>query len=363
MTGRRVALLGTRGIPARHGGFETAVEHIGPGLVERGWDVTVYCRNPGQKLREYRGTRLVNLPALRMKVAETLSHTALSAGHAIFGDFDAAVVFNSGNAPFVAPLRLRGIPVAVHIDGLEAQRAKWKGFGATYYAWAERSSVRHADAVIADARAIADYVRAQYNRESVFLPYGATLIDPPTPRLVEMELTADAYHLCVARFEPENHILEIVNGYRCSSARLPLVVVGAASYSHEYAQAVERAAADEPRIQLIGAVWDQELLDQLYCGARSVLHGHSVGGTNPSLLRAMGAGTAITAYDCVFNREVTGGNALWFTDEEGIAVAVERDEQTPDRRGADARRRAETAYRWEDVIDGYSDLCQRLAQR
>lgn len=363
MTGQRVALLGTRGIPARHGGFETAVEHIGPGLAERGWDVTVYCRNPGQTLRGYRNTRLVNLPALRLKAAETLSHTALSAGHALFGHFDAAIVFNSGNAPFVAPLRWRGIPVAVHIDGLEAQRAKWEGAGAKYYSWAERSSVRHADAVIADARAIAVHVRALYGRESVFLPYGATLIDPPTPRLVELDLSADGYHLSVARFEPENHVLEIVRGYRRSTARFPLVVVGAASYSHTYAEAVERAAAGDPRIRLLGAVWDQELLDQMYCGARSVLHGHSVGGTNPSLLRAMGAGTAITAYDCVFNREVTDGHALWFTDEKGVVVAVEHDENTPDQRGIDARRRAETAYRWDAVIDGYADLCHRLAQR
>ena len=113
----KVALLGTRGIPALHGGFETAVQFIGPGLARRGWDVTVYCRNPGQKLREFEGTRLVNLPALRMKSAETLSHTALSAGHALFQAVDVAIVFNSGNAPFVTPLKLRGLPVAVHIDG------------------------------------------------------------------------------------------------------------------------------------------------------------------------------------------------------------------------------------------------------
>jgi glycosyltransferase involved in cell wall biosynthesis len=363
VTRRRIALLGTRGIPARHGGFETAVQHIGPGLVDRGWDVTVYCRNPGQRIRAFEGTHLVNLPALRLKSAETLTHTALSAGHAVFGHYDAAIVFNSGNAPFVAPLRWRGIPVAVHVDGLEAQRAKWEGMGARYYAWAERTAVEHADAVIADARAIADHVREQYSRESVYLPYGAELIDPPTPRIAELGLTPGGYHLCVARFEPENHVLEIVRGYRASHARLPLVVVGAASYSHEYALAVERAAAGDPRIRLVGALWDQGLLDQLYCGSRSVLHGHSVGGTNPSLLRAMGAGTAITAYDCVFNREVTGGHALWFIDEKGVAMAVEHDESGRDGRGSQARRRAETAYRWNDVIDGYAELCRRLVSR
>ncbi len=362
MKGRRVALLGTRGIPARHGGFETAVEHIGPGLAQRGWDVTVYCRNPGQKLRAYEGTRLVNLPALRLKAAETLSHTALSTAHAMVSDPDVAIVFNSGNAPFVAPLKVRGIPVAVHVDGLEAERAKWEGFGAKYYAWAERSAVTHADAVIADALAIGDYVRERYGRASEYLPYGAPIVNGPVPRLAELGLADGGYHLTVARFEPENHVLEIVRGYRTSSAGLPLIVVGAASYSHDYAQAVEHAAGGDARIQLLGAVWDQELLDQLYCGARSVLHGHSVGGTNPSLLRAMGAGAAVTAYDCVFNREVTGGNALWFTDESGVATALERDERAPDGRGAALRTRAETAYRWEDVIDGYAVLCEKLVR-
>lgn len=358
----RVALMGTRGIPAQHGGFETAVQFIGPGLVERGWDVTVYCRNPGQKLHSYEGTRLVNLPALRLKAAETLSHTALSTGHALTQHFDVAIVFNSGNAPFVRPLQWRGVPVAVHIDGLEAQRAKWEGLGAKYYNWAERSSVRHADAIIADARGIADHVKRTYGRDSVYLPYGAPLTDPPAPRLSELDLEEQQYHLTVARFEPENHVLEIVRGFRVSNAKLPLVVVGAASYSHEYAAAVQAAAHGDSRIRLLGSVWDQELLDQLYVGARSVLHGHSVGGTNPSLLRAMGASARITAYDCVFNREVTDGHARWFLDQPGVADAVEADEQHPDERGASARRRAETAYRWPEVIDGYERLCARLSR-
>ena len=152
-------------------------------------------------------------------------------------------------------------------------------------------------------------------------------MDPPAPRLAELGLDTDGYHLSVARFEPENHVLEIVRGYRRSAARLPLVVVGAASYSHEYAEAVAQAAADDDRIRLLGSVWDQELLDQLYVGSRSLLHGHSVGGTNPSLLRAMGASTRITAFDCVFNREVTAGHARWFTEEAGVVAAVEADEQ------------------------------------
>lgn len=361
---KRVALLGTRGLPARHGGFETAIESIGPGLVERGWQVTVYCRNPGQKMREYRGTQLVNLPTLRHRTSETLSHTALSVSHALLRHHpDVAILFNSGNAPFVRPLQSAGIPVAVHVDGLEALRDKWSGFGAKYYSWAEKHAIRNADTIIADAHGMADHVMDTYGRSSVYLPYGAPLRYLPAPRLAELGLHADGYHLAVARFEPENHVREVVAGYHRSAAQLPLVVVGSASYSHQYVSAVYAAAAGDPRIRFLGGVWDQDLLDQLYAGARSVIHGHSVGGTNPSLLRAMGAGAPVTAYDCIFNREVTGGYARWFVDEQGVAEAVMADDEQRGQRGRKLRARAESEYRWQNVIDGYAQLCEELRGR
>ena len=122
----RIALLGTRGVPARYGGFETAAEEIGRRLVERGHEVVVYCRNPGQTRTQYLGMRLVNLPAVRHRAAETISHTMLSVGHAIAREHpDVAIVFNAANAPLLPALRAARIPVAVHVDGLEWKRAKW----------------------------------------------------------------------------------------------------------------------------------------------------------------------------------------------------------------------------------------------
>ena len=149
--------MGTRGVPASYGGFETAVEEIGKRLAARGEDVTVYCRNPGQTLTEYEGMHLVNLPALRHRMAETLSHTSLSAARAIIRDKpDVALVLNAGNAPLIKPLQAAGIPVAIHLDGLESKREKWRGAGARYYRWAEKVAVKNGDAVIADAQSIAD---------------------------------------------------------------------------------------------------------------------------------------------------------------------------------------------------------------
>ena len=128
------------------------------------------------------------------------------------------------------------------------------------------------------------------------------------------------FHLVVARFEPENHVDVIVDGYRKSAATLPLIVVGSAPYADEYTRKVHALADD--RVRFLGGVWDQELLDQLYANSFTYLHGHSVGGTNPSLLRALGAGAATTAFDVVFNREVLGDSGLYFSGADDVARLV-----------------------------------------
>ncbi len=178
--GVRVAIMGTRGVPASYGGFETAVEEIGKRLAARGYDVTVYCRNPGQTLTEYEGMHLVNLPAVRHRMAETLSHTSLSAARAIIKDKpDVALVLNAGNAPLAqAPARQRASRLPFTLMGLESKREKWRGAGARYYRWAEKAAVKQGDEVIADAQAIADHVQATYGRTCAVIPYGAEVIDP-----------------------------------------------------------------------------------------------------------------------------------------------------------------------------------------
>jgi glycosyltransferase involved in cell wall biosynthesis len=167
----------------------------------------------------------------------------------------------------------------------------------------------------------------------------------------------------VARFEPENHVDMIVEGYVRSTTQLPLVVVGDARYGHHYLERVRRAAAGDERIRLQGAVWDQDLLDQLYAWNASYLHGHSVGGTNPSLLRALGAGASVSAFDVVFNREVTGGHALFFSDSAGVTSAVElteRDRLGTESRAEMGRKHVATHYRWDAVADSYEKLCFSL---
>jgi len=364
----RIAMIGTRGVPAAYGGFETAVEEIGSRLADLGHEVTVYCRRgSGDRPRTHLGMRLVHLPALRVKVAETLSHSAFSVAHVVFSrKYDVAFVFNAANAPFVPALRGRGIPTAVHVDGLEWKRDKWSGAGKRYYRFAERFAVRTADALIADAQGIADYYDSEYGADTELLAYGTRILrKQPTAPLAAVGLEPGRFHLVVARFEPENHVDVIIDGYRRSGATLPLVVVGSAPYAAEYTRRVESLAEGDGRIRLLGGVFDQNLLDALYAHALTYAHGHSVGGTNPSLLRAMGAATSVLAWDVGFNREVLGRDGRYFADPDSAKDAFEAAEANPGLCGTIGlalQERAERVYDWDDVTSGYERLATRLAR-
>ena len=361
----RLSMMGTRGVPARYGGFETCVEEVGRRLVDKGHDVVVYCRGAEADDRpdEHLGMRLVHLPALRRRSLETLSHTGLSVGHLLQDVPDVAFVFNAANAPLLPVLRARGVPVVTHVDGLEWQRAKWAGAGRRYYRAAEQLAVRWSDALVADAEGIRDYYRASFGAPTTLISYGAPLVGARPGGLDGTGLVPGGYHLVVARFEPENHVREVVEGYVRSAARLPLVVVGSAPYADEYTRSVHAAA--DGRVRFLGGVWDQDLLDQLYAGSLTYLHGHSVGGTNPSLLRAMGAAAATSAYDVSFNREVLRGHGRFFRTPADVAALVEAAEADPGgtrARGRDTRDRA-LDYDWDDVADAYERLARETVAR
>ncbi|MBD7919266.1 DUF1972 domain-containing protein [Cellulomonas sp. Sa3CUA2] len=358
-------MVGTRGVPARYGGFETAVEEVGRRLADAGHRVRVYCRSGNSELSSYAGMELVTLPALRQRSLETLSHTGVSVGHLLGRRTDVAFVFNAANAPYLPLLRGARIPVATHVDGLEWQRAKWGGAGRRYYRAAETAAVRWSDALIADAVGIADYYRAEYDVPTTLLTYGAPVLDAPGhDALADVGLQPGAFHLVVARFEPENHVDLWVEGYVRSGARHPLVVVGSAPYADEYTAKVHASAQGDPRVRFLGGVWDQRLLDQLYANSLTYLHGHSVGGTNPSLLRAIGAGAATVAYDVSFNREVAGDDGVYVRTPAEVARALEdaeADEPTTRSRGTRLRERAR-AYDWDEVAAGYEQLALALAE-
>lgn len=360
----RIAMIGTRGVPAAYGGFETCVEEVGSRLAAHGHDVIVYCRGveEGERLDEYLGMRLIHKPAVKKRSLETLSHTGFSVVDVLKRQIDAALVFNAANAPWLPLLRAARIPVATHMDGLEWQRDKWGPTGKRYYKLAERMAVSWSDELIADAAGIGDYYQNTYQRDTVRIAYGAPKqLGSGQDKLAEVGLEANGYHLLVARFEPENHVRMIVEGYARSNAKKPLVVVGSAPYSAAYVQRVHAAA--DSRVIFLGGVWDQELLNQLYANAFVYWHGHSVGGTNPSLLRAIGAGTATNAYNVAFNEEVLLGSGRYFSNSNDVRHLVEIAENDP----AEVHDRGKKAYKeslrydWDEVAHAYERLCFNLA--
>jgi hypothetical protein len=277
------------------------------------------------------------------------------------------VVFNSANSPILPALRVLRIPVAVHVDGLEWQRSKWGPVGRRYYRMAERLAVRSSSPLIADAQGIADYYMTEYGRSTELIAYGA----PSRPaRQEDAEMLAahglmpQGYHLVVARMEPENHVKEIVEGYLSSTISTPLVFVGDNPYDTDYTRAVKDRVMSDPRVIWLGSVWDQDYLDALYANCSTYIHGHSVGGTNPSLLRAMGAAAPVIAWDVVFNREVAGPDAAYFDSPETLVCRLEEADKTnPKSMGLGDRlaERAHLRYDWDEVTDKYENLLKRLS--
>jgi len=362
----KLAILGTRGVPAAYGGFETLAEELGRRLAARGHSVTVYGRPQfvDRSLSPYHGIRLVVLPAVATKHLETLSHSLLCSLHAFWEGYDAVLLCNAANAPFIRILQLAGIRVALNVDGLERNRRKWGVLGRTYYRFCERLASHLPDALITDAEVIRRYYRRCYGAASEMIAYGGDLERPVgTETLEALGLEPDSYLLYVSRFEPENNPDRVVAAYRAVSGSRPLVMVGGAPYAPELTGRIHDLADD--RVVLPGPIYG-EGYRQLLFGCRLYIHATEIGGTHPALVEAMGAGRPVLYYDTPENREVvgdagrrfrfTGGNALdrmlteLLEDETELAGLAER-----------AATRAAERFRWGDIADSYervfSELC------
>jgi glycosyltransferase involved in cell wall biosynthesis len=359
----RVAILGTRGIPARYGGFETLAEELSARLAERGHDVTVYTRSryaePGRS--QWRGARIRVLPAVPTKHLDTVSHTFLSSLHAAIEGFDAVLVCNAINAPFCLPLKTSGARVILNVDGIERRRRKWSAAGRVAYRVSEVLSLVAADVVVSDARTIQDYYRERYGAASAFIPYGGDL---PPPRgdetLRALGLRPERYVLYVSRLEPENNADIVVRAYREVPGDVPLVIVGDAPYARDYIARV-RAEADA-RVLFPGAIYGDGYR-QLLAHAAVYVQATEVGGTHPALVEALGFGRVVCYHDSPENEEVAGAAALPFDVNRPAGLArllrdVLDDPSSYSVFQERARRRVQENYRWDDVADRYEALLE-----
>ena len=356
----RIAILGTRGIPARYGGFETFAEELSTRLAERGHHLTVYCRERHPQ-ESYRGVSLVYLPTWRHKYFDTLVHTFYSTLHLIFHRVDVALYCNAANAIFTFWPRLFGIPVALNVDGLERKRKKWNRLARTWYLISERLATLCPNVAISDARKIADYYLERYGKRSEFIPYGAEVgALPEADILEELGLAAGKYFLYVSRMEPENNALLVRECFEKVSTSLKLALIGDAPYAEEYIQRVRDTT--DARIVIPGAIYGRgyhQLLSHCY----AYIHATEVGGTHPALIEAMGRGALVLYLNTPENAEVAGDAGIPFEGPElpGRLAAIA--EMSPENRAAWGRRamaRVAERYSWDAVTLQYEALLLRL---
>ena len=353
-------------------GFETAFSEIAPRLVERGHSVTIYCRlgahSASNRPSTDSGVELVYMPSPGGKNFSALTATGLAVTHALATRrFDVWFFVNVGMGHHAALARLSGRPVVMNVDGLDWQRGKWGPVGRAYFRSAARMAVRTCTTLVTDADAMRDYYREEFARDSEMIPYGAHTEQSEHPELIApLGLEALGYYLIVSRLIPENSLEDMLRGFSRSTTRRKLVVVGDANYRDALHERLRGIAAKEDRIVMAGRISDQTLLKELWCNAYAYLHGHSVGGTNPALLRAMGYGAAVIARDTVFNREVLGDGALFFTDSESVTTRIDALD-SDDARAQCLRRRGpqriEERYTWSRVVDEYERVFQAAADK
>jgi glycosyltransferase involved in cell wall biosynthesis len=367
----KIAIIGTRGVPASYGGFETFAEELGARLVGRGHAVTVYGRRHviPAGLQEHRGMRLRILPTIRHKYLDTVVHTFLSVLDALPRRYNLVLICNNANAPFALVPRLGGARVVLNVDGLEWERGKWSRIGRWYYQLCAQISPRLPITLVSDARVIADYYQRRFGKPTVYIPYGSDARRLSAgPTLERLGLQPDRYVLYVSRLEPENNAHLVIDAYRraggLTGLGIPLVIVGDAPYATEYKAGLEAAAAAEPGVLLPGYVFGDGYAE-LQSNATVYVQATEVGGTHPALVEAMGRGAAIIANDVPEHREVLGTAGRFYArnDPDALAQRLQELVREPVIRlelGAAALARGRAMFSWDHVTDEYEALFRRL---
>ena len=361
----RIAILGTRGIPANYGGFETFAEHLSTRLAARGHDVTVYCRAHYVSPREleFQGVRLKVLPTIRHKYFDTVIHTFLSALHTIPQRYDAALICNAANAPFASIVRAGGTPVALNVDGLEHKRKKWNWIGRKYYLMAERLATILPNETVTDAKVIQDYYLAQHRAVSTMIAYGAEVERKVDPSVRRWRVEPNRYVLYVSRLEPENNAHLVIEAFKRVRTGHKLLVVGDAPYARDYINDLKARARRDKRIVFTGFVFGRDyrtLQQNAYC----YVHATEVGGTHPALLEAMGFGNCVLTLAAPENIEAIGDAGIAYADEADLADKLQRvlrDGSLVHAYRNRAQARVKEFYDWDYVVERYEDLFAKMA--
>jgi len=357
-------------VPQRHfGGFETGFSEIAPRLVKTGHQITIYCRRgeyqPEWRVPEHNGVKLVYLPSPGGKNFSGLFSTLLAVLHAvIIGRYDLFFFVNVGMGHHCALSRALGKKVVLNVNGLDWTRAKWGPIAQAYFYSAAKVAIRVCNRLVTDAWAMQDFYRTHFAKETEMIAYGAYIEDSEHPELIEpFGLVKDDYYLIASRLIPENHPETIVDAFFASGSTKKLVIAGGANYDSPLHQRLRDLAGD--RLILTGHINDQSVIKELHCNCFAYVHGHSVGGTNPALLKAMGYGNCVLAFSSVFNQEVLADTGAFWSDQASLVALMQEMERTPEavsRLRTLTRPRIRAEYTWEKIAGQYDALFRDVAR-
>lgn len=362
---RSVAIIGTRGYPSYYGGFETLVRQLAPYLADSGWDVTVYSRPGAVSLNDEHLDKRVKSVVTRgfeTKSLSTLSYGASSCLDAVRKKPDVALVMNVANGYWLPFLKMRGIPTAVNVDGIEWERQKWGSNAKRVFLGGARLTAKYGTELIVDAEALGTRWHDQFGRVGTFIPYGGTV---PNGLPVPDGYRRRSYALMVARFVPENSIDEFIQAAEILAVDTDVVIVGSSGYGGDFDARVGNLAAKYTNVTWLGHVSDDNFLFALWQNAGAYFHGHSVGGTNPALVQAMACGAPIVARDTVYNREVLGSGAI-LVQPDGSAIAAQikdllNNAALQESQSRAVSKRAVERYSWSGVCGAYDEVLSNLA--
>jgi glycosyltransferase involved in cell wall biosynthesis len=358
----KVYILGIRGVPAGHGGFETFAEYLCPYLIKNDWQVTVYCQEDGEGSMyesEWQGVKRIHIPVKNEGPFGTIIFDLKSVWHARKNK-GLHLTLGYNTACFNIVQRIYGITNVINMDGIEWKRQKWGKVAKTWFWLNERLGCWFGNHLVADHPRIEDHLATRVSRNKItMIPYGApAVINGEETIIAEYGLEKNQYSIVIARPEPENSFLEIVSAFSQKKRGQKLVVLGTFTpETHPYHKAVMAAASDE--VIFPGAIYDLKKVGALRFYSRFYIHGHQVGGTNPSLVEALGAGCAVIAHDNHFNRWVASDGAHYFAGVDSLADLFENeylDDEFVESKKSASRKQFVERFQWDDILAQYETL-------
>ncbi|MBL1143651.1 MAG: DUF1972 domain-containing protein [Bacteroidetes bacterium] len=361
----KIGILGTRGVPNHYGGFEQFASYLSKYLASEGHEVFVYnsSLHPYQE-KTWEGVNLIHSKDLEDKIG--------TAGQFVYDlncildarkrNFDILLQLGYTSSSVWAFLLPKKATIVTNMDGLEWKRTKFSRKVQGFLKMAEKWAVKSSDVLVADSIGIQSYLKEKYQVDSTYIAYGADVFEQPNQSVLdEFKLQKNQYFLLIARMEPENNVETILDGFNLSNSEWPFIVVG--KTENEFSSHLIEKYKNNTKICFVGGIYDIEKLNNLRHYSSLYFHGHSVGGTNPSLLEAMASNTCIVAHNNIFNKAILGEDAFYFENATQVKERIEKpvSENSDHSMRLNNKQKIRNDFTWEKIVKAYEDLFTNLA--